>query len=474
MPGNFPKIQSHDEQILSSLRILSAIGIIVGCWSLLFEIYFFQEFILKIYIARILFTIIAIFIFALSFKPFIIKYTTPLTHIFLISLISSFVITIHEIPKTVFINSQILSLLIFTTAIIFSWESKNQIIAAIYYNVLFASSIIFNNSSIYLLPNLLSLVIFVSSISFLSVVASFINYNLRNKILLISEKNDMSMSLLLKETIEKEKVAQQALTEKKHKIELLAKINHEVRTPLNSIIMYFDMLNEGSLRTLDEIKKYSSAVKISSQRLLNTINNYVDYAKIESGKLETTNDLFNLAEEVAYSVELLRPLAYSKNNEIVLIKNNHSQNLVFSDSTKYQQILINLIANAIKFTNNGNIQVSFETRRRSEDMYEIITSVEDNGPGIPQEQLSNIFDPFVSLNDGDKVSYSSGLGLSICRDFIKMLNGDIKVESIVGKGAKFIFRIPYRYNYKKVETFNDHIKIDITANQFENKVIMVK
>jgi signal transduction histidine kinase len=470
MPGNFPKIQSHDEQILSSLRILSAIGIMAGCWSLIFEIYFFQEFILKIYLARILFTIVALLIFALSYKPFIIKYTTPLTHVFLISLITSFVVTIHEIPKTVFINSQILSLLIFTTAIIFSWESKNQIIAAIYYNLLFASSIIFNNSDIYQLPNLLSLVIFVSSISFLSVVASFVNYNLRNKLLLISKKNDISMGLLLKETMAKEKIAQQALTEKKQKIELLAKINHEVRTPLNSIIMYFDMLNEGSLRTLDEIKKYSSAVKISSQRLLNTINNYVDYAKIESGKLEISYDLFNLAEEVAYSVELLRPLAYSKNNEIVLVRNNHSQNLVYSDSTKYQQILINLIANAIKFTNYGNIQVSFETRQRSEDLYEIITSVEDNGPGIPQEQLSNIFDPFVSLNEVDKVSYGSGLGLSICRDFIKMLNGDIRVESIVGKGAKFIFKIPYHYSYKKVETFHQLIETDNRKDRVGNKI----
>ena len=198
MSEKYPQVQSHNEKILSSLRILSALGIIVGSWSLIFEIYFFQEFIIKIYFARIIFTIIALFIFGLSYKPFIIKYTTLLTHIFLISLISSFVITIHEIPKTIFINSQILSLLVFTTAIIFSWETKNQIIVAIYYNLLFASSIIFNHSDIYHLPNLLSLVIFVSLISFLSIVASFINYNLRNNLFLISKKHNESINLLLK------------------------------------------------------------------------------------------------------------------------------------------------------------------------------------------------------------------------------------------------------------------------------------
>jgi signal transduction histidine kinase len=286
METRFPRIQSEDEKILSSLRILSAVGIIVGSWSLIFEIYFFQEFILGIYFARIIFTFIALFIFIVSFKPISKKISTILTHIFLISLISSFVITIHEIPRTIYINSQILSLLIFTTAIIFSWETKNQIIAAIYYNLLFAGSIIFNNSNIYLLPNLFSLVIFVCLISFLSVAVSFINYNLRNKLLLTSKYREDAINLLLKETLEKEKIAQVALIEKKRKIELLAKINHEVRTPLSSILMYFEMLDDGSLNSLEEIKRYSNTVKTSAQRLLHTINNFIDYAKIETGNLK--------------------------------------------------------------------------------------------------------------------------------------------------------------------------------------------
>lgn len=450
MTDTYPQNHPTEVKNLNSLRILSAIGVIVGCWSLLFEIYFFKGFILEIYFARLIFTFIALSIFGLSFRNNSQKFITILTHIFLISLISSFIITIYKIPRTVFINSQILSLLIFTTAIIFSWETRNQIIVAIYYNILFAASIIFNNSNIYLLPNLFSLVIFVCLISFLSVAASFITYNLRNKLLLEQKNKEEAISLLLKETTEKERTAQKLLSEKKQKIEVLAKINHEVRTPISSIVMYFEMLDDGSLRSPEEIKNYSQSVKTSLQRLLNTIDNFVDYAKIETGKIEVEYDLFNLNEEVENSIQLLMPLAHVKNNELIMTNNNHSQILVYSDAVKYRQILINIIANALKFTDNGKISVVFENKMISEDEYEVITSVEDTGPGIPEGRLGSIFDSFVSLRDADKSNHSSGLGLTICREFVNMLGGDINVESTLGKGTKFTIRIPYKYDYTRV------------------------
>jgi|CZKP01.1.fsa_nt_gi signal transduction histidine kinase len=446
---NYP-LESPEDKTIYSLRILTAIGIIVGCWSLLFEIYFFHGFTIAIYFARIIFTAIALIIFIFSYRNFARKFSTQLTHIYLISLFSSFVITIFKMPATVFINSQLLALLIFTSAIIFSWETKHQIIAAIYYNLLFAISIIFNDPSIYRLPNIFSLVIFVCLISFLSVATSLVIHNLRKKLLLVANKREEAVSLLLNETIEKEKIAQRALIEKKRKIELLAKINHEVKTPISSILMYFEMMEEGSLNSQDEIKKYSKSVKTSLQRLLNTINNFVDYAKIETGKLEVVNDLFNLNEEIEYAVELLKPLAQSKNNELEIINNNHSHKLVYSDPVKYRQILINIIANALRFTANGSVKVTYENLQKSEGMYEIRTSVEDSGPGIPDDKLKSIFNPFVSLRDGDKMNYGSGLGLTICNEFVNMLKGEINIESTIGVGTKFTVKIPYNYNYDKV------------------------
>lgn len=450
MTERYSQIQSPEDRTLYSLRILTAVGIIVGCWSLMFEIYFFREFTVEIYFARIIFTLIALTIFIFSYRNTARKFSTLLTHVYLISLFSSFVITIYKIPATVFINSQILALLIFTSALIFSWETKHQIIAAIYYNLLFAISIIFNDPRIYRLPNIFSFVIFVCLISFLSVATSFVVHNLRNKLLLEAKIREEAVSLLLNETIEKEKIAQEALTEKKQKIELLAKINHEVRTPINSILMFFEMLEDGSLSSQDEIKKYSKSVKTSLQRLLNTINNFIDYAKIETGKVEVENDLFNLNEEVENTVELLKPIAHSMNNELEIINNNHSRILVFSDPVKYRQILINIIANALRFATGGIIKVTFENIQKSEDLYEIITSVEDTGPGIPEDKLGSIFNPFVSLREGDKINYGSGLGLSICNEFVHMLNGVINVESTIGVGTKFTITIPYNYNYDKV------------------------
>jgi signal transduction histidine kinase len=445
---DFP-LQSLEEKTIYSLRILSAIGIIVGCWSLLFEIYFFHGFTIAIYFARIIFTAIALIIFILSYKDFAKKYSTLLTHIYLVSLFSSFVITIFKIPSTVFINSQLLALLIFTSAIIFSWETKHQIIAAIYYNILFAISIIFNDPSVYRLPNLFSLVIFVCLIGFLSVATSLVIRNLRDKLSLLANKREEAVSLLLKETIEKEKLAQTGLIEKKRKIELLAKINHEVRTPISSILMYFEMMEEGSQHSPDNIKKYSESVKTSMQSLLQTINNFVDYAKIETGKFEAENDLFNLKEEVDNAVELLKPLAINKDDELEIINNNHSQKLVYSDSVKYRQILINIIANALRFTSKGKIKVTYENLQKSEDLYEIITCIEDTGPGIPADKLESIFNPFVSLREGDKTNYGSGLGLTICNEFVHMLKGEINIESTIGVGTKFTIKIPYNYNYDK-------------------------
>ena len=554
--------QFLDEQNLKSLRILSAIGIIVGSWSLIFEIYFFHRFSLEIYFARLTFTLIALVVFVLSYRNISKRTSSALIHLFIISLISSFVITIYQLPKTIYINSQILSLLIFTIAIVFSWEIKNQIIVAIYYNLLFAASIAFNDQNIYLLPNLFSLIIFVSLISTLSVAVSFVNYNLRkkyairieeidflfnsipvgicrtemdgkvitsnryflnlfginnhskgnnilslitdehfkeyfNKIcrtehytekhnvvvenrtgvplylkisakkifndtfkrsiefifddetreaLLAKEKDDAAQQFL-KEAKEKEQIAQEALLEKKRKLELLAKINHEVRTPLNSILIYFEMIEDGFLNSLDEIKKYSKSVKTASQSLLQTINNFVDYVKIETGKIEVENELFNIVEELESIKLLLHPLAVTKNNKLLFVIEECSKNLVFTDAVKYRQVVINLVANAIKFTNNGVVKITMSVTCKAGNEYEIITAISDSGSGIPPEKVGSIFDPFVSLKEGDKTSYSSGLGLTICREFVNMLSGEITVESKTGLGTKFTLRIPYTYKY---------------------------
>jgi signal transduction histidine kinase len=209
------------------------------------------------------------------------------------------------------------------------------------------------------------------------------------------------------------------------------------------------MLDEGNLNSQEGMKKFSKSVKLSLQTLLNTINNFVDYAKIETGKLEVENYLFNLNEEIENVTELLKPVAQSKNNELEVINNNRSQLLVYSDPVKYRQILINIIANALRFTQNGKIKVTYENIHKSGDLYELRTSIEDTGPGIPEDKLKSIFNPFVSLKQEDHINFGSGLGLTICNEFVHMLQGDINIESTIGVGTKFTITIPYTYNYDK-------------------------
>lgn len=556
------KESSITDTNIKSLRIASAIGIIAGSWSLIFEIFYFRGFIMDIYFARLLFTIIALLIFVVSFRDINHVFVTILIHILLVSLIGSFIYTIYKIPRTILINSQILSLLIFTTALIFSWEVKNQIIVAIYYNILFAGSIVFSGSSVYLLPNIFAITIFICLISLLSIAASAINYNLRkmyqsksdeinyifnnvpigicrtdlkgniltnnkyfaemlglgdadkllsinrilndkelnkyltnissansdnpeysiqysavedtvkylrvnsklqdveherkyidfiikdetNEVIAIKEKDNASLKLL-EETKEKEKMANLALSEKNHRIELLAKINHEIRTPLNSIILFLDMVEEDILVTMEDVKKYSRTIKVSSQSLLNTINNFIDYAKIGTGVMVPEPELFNLSEELEGVVQILSPLAKS-HSDLLIIKNaNESRNVVFTDPAKIRQIVINLVANSVKFTHDGTIEVIFSNKPVNEDGYEITIKVKDTGYGISEEKVKNIFDPFVTSKSGDIMQHSSGLGLTICKEFVQMLNGKIEVESKVGKGTMFTVSIPYKYKY---------------------------
>ncbi len=554
-----------EDEIIKSLKIASAISIIAGSWSLLFEIFYFHFFKVDIYIARVLFTIISLTIFFLSFKNISKRITTILVHLLILSLISSFIYTIYKLPNTLFINSQILSLLIFTTSLIFSWEVKNQIIVAIYYNILFAGSIIFNGSDIFLLPNLFSITIFVCLISLLSVVASMINYRLRksykakteeinfifnsipigicrtdlqgniltqnkyfssmletwqgnkqeNLIELINDSkfkeyfffihtsdksaNEVSVNFineademiylrvisknkstesgnknidfiikdetkeiiainaqkevalkLLNETKEKEHLAQLSLLEKNQKIQLLAKINHEVRTPLNSIIMFQQMIEDNILSSMEEVKKYAKSVKTAVGHLLNTINNFIDYAKIETGKMENEFSLFNIQEEIEDIIELLKPLVSGKGVDLNLIIENYSKVLAYSDVKKYRQIIINLIANSIKFTRMGSINVILNNQHLHDDQYEIITKIEDTGVGIAKDKLNDIFNPFVSLNEDNSDRYSGGLGLAICKEFIQMLEGKIEITSVVSQGSEFVVKIPYQYNFSKI------------------------
>lgn len=547
------------ETNINPLRILAAISVMAGTWSMLFEIYFFHAFQIDLYIARVSFTLLASVIFFLSFKNFSKKFFNVITHILILGMISSFIFTIIKIPTTIYINSQILSLLIFTFAIIFSWEVTQQIIVAIYYNLLFAASIFYSDNNIFQLPNILSLVLFVGFISILSVAVSAVIYKnrkryiersneikflfdnapvgilrinqegiiiaankylldlfqientevehnifdylapgekerelLRKKILsgnyehlderitdkdgelkyldivaqhveidnnpytvecIITDKTkekkaerekNKALEKLFEEAREKELIAQKAIDEKNQKIKLLAKINHEVRTPLNAILVYFDMIENKQITSIEEFEEFAKTVKVSAESLLQTINNFLDFAKIEAGKIEIEEESFALPKELNSIMKLLGYLAESGNNKLILHSEQIKHELVYTDKMKYRQVLINLIGNAIKFTKNGEINVTVESKMISDSAGLISTTVADSGRGIPPDMMDKIFEPFKSLYDKRMTDSSSGLGLAICNEYVKMLGGTIEAESEYGVGTTIKFSIPFK------------------------------
>lgn len=169
--------------MIAPLQLLAALLIVAGVFALMFEIKYFADFSLGIYLGRLIATCIGFIVLFLTHFEIGKNHPILLIHTLLLTIIISFTSIILKVPESIFINSQLLSLLIFTSALFLSWDIKNQIIVAIYYNFLFALSILFNNESIYFLPNFFAAFIFVIFVSVLSIVAAALNYRLRSEVM---------------------------------------------------------------------------------------------------------------------------------------------------------------------------------------------------------------------------------------------------------------------------------------------------
>lgn len=176
---NFRRVQK--ELMIAPLQLLAALLIVAGTFALMFEIKYYADFSLEIYFGRLIATFVGLGVLFATYFDIGKKYPILLTHVLLLTIILSFTSIILTVPESIFINSQLLSLLIFTSALFLSWNIKNQIIVAMYYNILFATSILFNNNNIYFLPNFFAAFIFVIFVSLLSIAASALNYKLRSE-----------------------------------------------------------------------------------------------------------------------------------------------------------------------------------------------------------------------------------------------------------------------------------------------------
>ncbi|NQU62917.1 MAG: response regulator, partial [SAR324 cluster bacterium] len=252
----------------------------------------------------------------------------------------------------------------------------------------------------------------------------------------VIEENEETNRKLEESIIQSQKLTAIAETANQSKGQYLANISHEIRTPLGGIVGFTDLLLETPLN--DEQIDFVKTIGRSGETLLALINDVLDFSKIESGKTKLESVEFD-PELLAFDVcELVRPKIAEKPIEILCNIGDTLPASLKGDPLRIRQILTNLMGNAVKFTETGEISLTLSVEEETEQQIKLHIMVQDTGPGIPEKELSNIFKAFQQANNTITRKYGgTGLGLSISRDLAHLMGGDIWVESELNLGSRF-------------------------------------
>lgn len=226
------------------------------------------------------------------------------------------------------------------------------------------------------------------------------------------------------------------------KSQFLASMSHELRTPLHGAIGMVDLLCGTQLDVRQ--RRFAEACRSSARSLLDLINDILDFSKIEAGKLVLESHEFELDHVVEETVRLLGPRAWEKRLELVCDIAYDACRTVRGDSVRLRQVLVNLVANAIKFTQAGEVVVRAQVESTAEECVCTRFTIADTGIGIPPERIREVFAPFTQVDNSTSRRFGgTGLGLPISQSLVQAMGGRIEVESRVGGGSTFSFRIPF-------------------------------
>jgi signal transduction histidine kinase len=226
---------------------------------------------------------------------------------------------------------------------------------------------------------------------------------------------------------------------------ILGMLSHELRSPLKIIGIFINRINK---KTTDEsIKEYLKSISFTNNTLLMQANQILEYTKNQQVENKLNSTVFNLSNEIDSILNSIEPYIQTRNNKFIIHKNINPDLMVYSDCTKINQLFMNILGNANKFTENGEITIRTSTEPVDENTVALVTKIKDSGVGISKSDLEKIFEPYYQGIISDEVeNLGAGLGLSLCKELVELYSGNISVDSELNEGTTVSFSLNLKIN----------------------------